>query len=104
MDNDTIKKNQTAEKTSLRREALGSGAAAAASMMLGALIAACGGSSSKSGGEDGGPAEDSGATAADSGANGEPDAGSEADASVAVDHDIQGLNALLTAEYSAITA
>jgi hypothetical protein len=85
---------------SARRELLSSSAAAAASMAFGLLAVACSDDDGDTSGDAALPATDSG-TPSDSAVA--TDAG-VTDAGGAVDADIASLNALLTAEYNAITA
>lgn len=93
MSNDSKKTTENEPKTSARRELLGSGAVAAAGMMFGLLAVACSDDDS-----DPKPTQEK-----DTGP-GSPDAGTPDAAVATADADLVPLNALLTAEYNAITA
>lgn len=98
MNKDSAKNSEKtqAEPKNARRELLGSGALAAASMMFGLVAAACSddSDSSSTSGLDGGIRD----------ASIDATMPVNADASVGTDADIAQLNALLAAEYTAITA
>ncbi|MDB4975593.1 MAG: hypothetical protein JWN48_3934 [Myxococcaceae bacterium] len=104
---DSKKSEQTeTEPKKARRELLGSGAMAAASMMFGLVAAACSDDSDSpapasrlDGGVDGGTRDGSIAPSIDSGV-----IAADAAAGTGTDKDIVQLNALLSAEYTAITA
>jgi len=92
MSNEIKKTNAEEPKQSPRRDLLGTGAAAAATVMFGMLAVAC-------------SDDDADPKATGKGdAGGKEDAGGKDSGTAAADADVEPLNALLTAEYNAITA
>jgi bacterioferritin (cytochrome b1) len=95
---------KTEEKKSARRDLIGSGALAAAGALLAGFAAACSDDGDEKPINPDGGNPDAGLKNMDSGTDGAVGQDAAADASAPVDADVAVLNALLSAEYTAITA